>query len=111
MNGFFVLPDFTQFDGKNHTHVDFLALRPPGGRERCRGHELPLDQEFFATADWLTGRNSLNELVGGIVEVRGGDVREFPLDEHVAYARNFFGPTASIIRAIIFAGDSYCCSP
>ncbi len=97
LNGFFVLPHFTLFNGRQHTHVDFLALRPPGGRERCGGQELPLDQEFFAMADRLTRGNSLDKLIGAIVEIKGGNVGELPSARHRGYAKEFFGPEATII--------------
>lgn len=97
LNGFFPLPHFTLFDGNSHTHVDFLALRSPGGRERCRGQELPLDLHFFRSLDKLIpGGESLNKLLGAIIEVKGGYIGELPSDRHLHYARDFFGPEASI---------------
>jgi hypothetical protein len=97
LNGFFMLPHFTLFDGEHHSHVDFLGLRPPGGVERCRGLELPLDQEFFETVDELITGNSFNELIGTVVEVKGGNDRELPSEGHIQYARAFFGGGPRII--------------
>jgi hypothetical protein len=97
LNGFFLLPHFTLFDGDRHSHVDFLGLRPPGGRERCGRHELPLDQEFFETADQLIRGNSFNELIGAVVEVKGGIDVELPSAGHIQYAEAFFGRRPLVI--------------
>lgn len=102
LNGFFVAPHFTLFDGNNHTHVDFLAVRPPGGRERCRGHELPIDTDFFHEVEGLIGDNSLNQLIGAVVEVKGGKVGELPSEKHANYAANYFGPGARIVKLSFF---------
>lgn len=99
LNGFFLLPHFTLFDGNEHTHVDFLALRPPRGIERCRGHELLLDTDFFfQEVNRLIGDNPFDHLIGAIVEVKGGQVGELPSERQAAYANNFFGPRATIVK-------------
>ena len=97
LNGFFVLPHFTLFDGERHSHVDFLGLRPPSGIERCGRLELPLDQKFFATADQLIRGSSFNELIGAVVEVKGGNNIELPSPGHIEYAEAFFGGRPRVI--------------
>ena len=98
LNGFFLLPHFTIFDGNEHTHVDFLALRPPKGIESCRGYELPLDTDFFEEVNRVIGDNSCDQLIGAIVEVKGGRVGELPSERQATYANNFFGPKAKLVK-------------
>ncbi len=98
LNGFFLLPHFTLFDGNNHSHVDFLGLRPPEGKENCQGLDLPVDRKLFDTIKDLIGNNPLSQLLGAIVEVKGGKVEEIVSEGHRRYAKNFFGEYVCDIR-------------
>ena len=104
LNGFFLLPHFTLFDGANHTHVDFLVLRPPKGREKVKEMELLLDKELFSQIDKSCGTDSKDLLLGGVVEVKGGDEKETPSEAHLAYAKDFLGPDAKVVLFSFFHG-------
>ena len=97
LNGFFLLPHFTLFDGTRHTHLDFLALRPPNGNERCGGIELPLDDPLFEALNKVLRCNPQTVLLGGIVQMKGGEQGKAPAERHIAYARDFMGPQAKLV--------------
>jgi len=105
LNGFFLLPHFTLFDGASHTHVDFLVLRPPKGREKVNNTELPLDEELFIKIDELCKKKSKDLLLGGVVEVRGNEDKDIPEESHLTYARHFLGPTTEVVSFSFFRND------
>jgi hypothetical protein len=96
LNGFFLLPQFTNFLGEQYNHVDLIALRPPSGREVVRGIAFPVDMEFF---DCLKGWtvNPTDILLGVVAEIKGNQEREIPIQAHMDYAIEFFGGANLII--------------
>lgn len=118
LNGFFLLPHFTVFDGESHTHVDFLAMRPPGGRERCGKEEFIIDEVFFECLNLTIQGDALNRLLGVVAEVKGGRIGKLPRGDHLNYAKNMFGPEAVLVqisfaldnKAIIVNGDAIAVS-
>jgi hypothetical protein len=97
LNGFFLLLHFTLFDGNNHTHVDFLGLRPPEGKEICQNLELPVDNQLFNVIENSIRNDPFTKLLGVIVEVKGGEKKEIPLNAHINYAINFFGRNVCVV--------------
>jgi len=100
LNGFFLMPHFTLFDGERHTHVDFLGLRAPNSREQCGEHIFPLDENLFDTFDDISGLNSREQLLAAITEVKGGEEKEKPGAGHLAYINRFIGPNAVSLRCL-----------
>lgn len=97
LNGFFLLPQFTLFTKDFHIHVDLLALRPAGSCEICEGNPLPIDMDLFNCISNLIGNEATKLLIGILVEVKGNDEYERPLQGHYEYARPFFGSDTPII--------------
>jgi len=96
LNGFFLLPQFTNFLGGQYNHVDLMALRPPSGREVVRGITFPVDPDFFNCLNELID-NPTDILLGVVVEIKGNQEREIPIQEHIDYAAEFFGGTNLIV--------------
>lgn len=90
LNGFFLLPQFTLFDGERHTHVDFLGLRAPMSVESCGQLIFPLDDSFF---DLINAQvdNSREQLLAAIVEVKGNKKKQEPGAGHYDYIDRFIG--------------------
>ena len=100
LNGFFLLPHFTLFDGERHSHVDYLGLRAPNSTERFGQLIFPLDDSFFEVIDETCRFNSRARLIAAIVEVKGGQERESPGDGHIQYINNFIGPQAVAFKCL-----------
>lgn len=96
LNGFFLLPQFTIFDGEQHSHIDFLALKPPAGRELCLDGELPKDKKLFKSISKLISDDAEKSLLGAIVEVKGGNEIEYPEGNAIKYAQHFIGDATPI---------------
>ena len=95
LNGFFLLPHFTLFDGERHTHVDFLALRAPGSIERCGNTIFPIDEHLFNRIEDQV-ENSRNQLLAVIAEVKGSQEKENPGEGHYEYINHFIGNSSRI---------------
>jgi hypothetical protein len=92
LNGFFLLPQFTLFDGDHHTHVDFLALRAPGSIESCRRLKFETDDSLFNHIDsQLELENSRKRLLALVVEVKGNKKKQKPGNGHYDYIDRFIG--------------------
>ena len=90
LNGFFLLPQFTLFDGESHTHVDFLGLRAPASIEQCGDVTFPIDDELFNRIDHQF-EDSRNQLISVIAEVKGNQTKENPGEGHYEYINHFIG--------------------
>ena len=95
LNGFFLLPHFTLFDGDYHTHVDFLSLRAPGSVERCGGLTFPLDESLFNRIDSQV-ENCREQLLALVVEVKGNKKKQEPGDGHNDYIDQFIGNASRV---------------
>jgi len=107
LNGFFLLPHFTVFDQQYHTHVDFLALRPPFGQESVNKDEpiiFPIDNYFMNTISECVNNPKAN-FVGSVVEVKSGGKKEVPSPEHIEYAKRFFGNEVEIFKLSFYSYD------
>ena len=107
INGFFLMPHFTLFDGVQHTHVDFLGLRAPHSREECGDKIFPLDDHLFDIFDKISQEKSKERLLSVIIEVKGNKKKEWPGMGHMNYIERFLG-TGSIMFKCLFRnqGDS-----
>ena len=102
LNGFFLLPQFTLFDGQYHTHIDILGLRPPASTERCGELIFPLDDALFEyierqVKDWK------NRPVAVIAEVKGNKEKVNPGEGHSKYINHFLGGSDQI--KMLFRND------
>jgi hypothetical protein len=95
LNGFFLLPQFTLFDGQRHTHVDLLGLRSPGSMERCKDLIFPLDDHLFEHVEGQV-EDSRNQLIAIIAEVKGNQEKENPGEGHYEYINHFLGNSNQI---------------
>jgi hypothetical protein len=96
LNGFFLLPQFTYFLGGQYNHVDLMALRPPSGKEVVRDITFPIDVDFFnCLSEWTMFPTE--NFLGAVVEIKGNQEREIPLQSHMDYATEFFGNAGPII--------------
>lgn len=94
LNGFFLLPQFTVFDGAQHNHIDLLGLRTAGSREVANGHALPVDGNLFDRLMDM-GAKPDESPTGIIAEVKTGKVNKDITPEHIEYAKRFINlPTA-----------------
>jgi len=91
LNGFFLMPQFTLFDGKRHTHIDFLGLRAPQSIEMCGNLAFPLDDGLFNLLDEQVEGDSRNQLLAVITEVKGNKKKEKPGEGHIEYIDHFIG--------------------
>jgi len=91
LNGFLTLPQFTAFDGKQHNHIDIVALRAPNSQEVVSDITLLTDDALFAALSDLIGCSSRSVALGIAAEVRTNDDRDEPSDDHIAYVRDFLG--------------------
>jgi len=106
LNGFFLLPHFTVFDQRQHTHVDFLALRPANSQESVNKDNLlilPVDDEFMNLLGELIDYPKSN-FIGLVVEVKSGEEKEVPSQEHREYVDRFFGKNVKIFN-LSFCGN------
>ncbi len=97
LNGFFLLPQFTMFANDHHNHIDLLALRSPGCQEICGGAPLPIDIRLFECVSNLINKDALQSLVGLIAEIKGNAQIERPQEDHIEYAKCFFGPEVEAV--------------
>jgi hypothetical protein len=102
LNGFFLLPHFTIFEYHQHSHIDFLALRPPNGHEVIELNddgllEFPVDELLFSHISDVVGQDALEILLGGVVEIKGNFEIELPTEEKIRYAQHFFGNETTVI--------------
>ena len=47
LNGFLLLPHFTIFTGRQHSHFDLIGLHPMNGAEIGGRLQLPKDENLF----------------------------------------------------------------
>lgn len=100
LNGFFLLPHFTVFNGDSHNHVDFLALRPCGGLEKVNTNIFIRDDDLIFHINRIT--NNSPDFIGALVEVRSNDRTDLPDERHIEYAKGFFGDGVHHILKIAF---------
>ncbi len=103
LNGFFLLPHFTVFDGESHNHVDFLALRPSDGSEKVNNLTFIRDDELDANINGTT--DDAPVFIGALVEVRSNASRDLPSPEHYEYAKGFFGNGVHILKIAFKDGN------
>ncbi len=101
LNGFFLLPHFTIFDGVQHNHFDAIALRPGGGKETINSLELIRDDSLNDILSELGIYNQ--DLVGALVEVKSNEKKDKITKEQEDYAKKFFGDIEKIVK--IFFSD------
>ena len=95
LNGFFLLPQFTVFDGTRHNHIDLVALRAANSEERVDDVVLPVDDQLFETVSIFIDNPKSNHF-GAIVEVRTNENRDIPTNEHFVYTSRFLGGLPSV---------------
>ena len=97
LNGFFTIPQFTTLKEKGG-HIDFLAVRLAGSLERVgvapNQTILQIDEDLL-----LKLGVTKDEMIGLIIEVKGGKVTSAKVDKaQFDYAKTFFGNLDNIKR-------------
>jgi hypothetical protein len=97
LNGFFLLPHFTVFDGNQHNHIDLIGLRAPNSQEGVGQLVFPIDNTLFGVANAFF-ENPTAMPLGVVAEVRTNQRRDPPSKGHIDYVLRFLGgsPTISI---------------
>jgi hypothetical protein len=88
LNGFFLLPLFTVFDGAQHNHIDLLGLRAAGSAESINGISLPVDGDLLLCLTKM-GATPNETVTGIIVEVKTANERDVITLGHIDYAKRF----------------------
>jgi hypothetical protein len=88
LNGFFVLPLFTVFDGEHHNHLDLLSVHTPGSTESVHGIPLLTDPNLFAGLEKL-GAKPNEQITGVASEVKTGKEKGEITQGHINYAARF----------------------
>ena len=78
LNGFLLLPHFTIFTGRQHSHIDLIGLHPMNGVERVGALELPKDDRLFVTIRDRYEIDSRHNWLGIIAEVKTNQEVEEP---------------------------------
>lgn len=96
LNGFFLLPNFTVFDGHQHTDIDIIGLRAAEAVERVGQYTFPLDAS-------LTDVLPMAPFVALVVQVKGTECLSWPSNDQVTYVQSLVG-SAAIERAAVSLG-------
>lgn len=91
LNGFLLLPHFTVFTGRQHSHLDLVAMRAANSIERVGEFCLPVDDALFTALTDLRQSQAQTSFVGVAAEVRTNQDRDPPKAEHIAYIEQFLG--------------------
>ncbi len=98
LNGFFLMPHFTVFDGKAHSHVDLVALHAPGAHESVDGLVLLTDRQLFDLLKRF-GVEPDDQPVALVAEIKANEEVEFPNKHHLNYVQRMVGAETPVIPA------------